>query len=70
MTRYFTWSDIRAEFVAQAGGEEAIAEARRQSQAYIDAYRPAEQRIAQGQDVTVGDEASEPPVIRPEVEAA
>ncbi|GAA2682836.1 hypothetical protein Apa02nite_013200 [Actinoplanes palleronii] len=46
MTGYHKWSDIRAEFVERAGGEEAVAEARRQTQAYIDGYRLAERRKA------------------------
>ncbi|MEV6298228.1 helix-turn-helix transcriptional regulator [Actinoplanes sp. NPDC051861] len=42
------WSDIRAELVAEAGGEHAVAEARRRNQAYIDGYRLAERRTALG----------------------
>lgn len=46
VTGYVKWSDIRAELVDRAGGEEAIAEARHRSQAYIDGYRLAERRKA------------------------
>ncbi|WIN00964.1 helix-turn-helix transcriptional regulator [Actinoplanes oblitus] len=48
MPGYHKWSDIRAEFVEKAGGEEAIAEARRQSQAYVNGYRLAERRKSIG----------------------
>ncbi|WP_157529958.1 hypothetical protein [Microtetraspora niveoalba] len=42
MTGFPKWSDIRADIVADSGGEEAVAEARRRDQAYIDGFRPAE----------------------------
>ncbi len=48
MTGDTKWSDIRAELVERAGGEEAIAAARRQVQAYIDGFRLAERREAAG----------------------
>jgi DNA-binding XRE family transcriptional regulator len=48
MTEYHKWSEIRDEFVAGAGGEDAIAEARKRTQAYVDGYRLAERRKAQG----------------------
>ncbi|WP_430780865.1 helix-turn-helix domain-containing protein [Actinoplanes sp. G11-F43] len=44
MSRFHDWTDVRAEIVAELGGEEKIAEARRQTQAYIDGYRLAERR--------------------------
>lgn len=48
MTDFPKWSDVRAGIVADAGGEEAVAEARRRHQAYIDAYRLTERRTALG----------------------
>ncbi|MFD1541491.1 helix-turn-helix domain-containing protein [Nonomuraea guangzhouensis] len=48
MTNFPKWSDIRADIVADSGGEEAVAEARQHNQAYIDGYRLAERRKAQG----------------------
>ena len=48
MTNFPKWSEVRADVVAQAGGEEAVTEARRRSQAYIDGYRLAERRKALG----------------------
>ncbi|GLW13178.1 hypothetical protein Misp01_83060 [Microtetraspora sp. NBRC 13810] len=44
MTSFPKWSDVRADIVATSGGEEAVAEARRRNQAYIDGYRLAERR--------------------------
>jgi hypothetical protein len=41
MTNYPAWKDVRAGLVADAGGDEAIAEARRRNQAYIDSHRVA-----------------------------
>jgi len=48
MTDFYQWQDIRSEIVAEIGGEEAIAEARKRNQAYIDGYRLAERRKALG----------------------
>ena len=48
MTTFSKWSDIRAEIVANVGGEEAIAEARKHNQAYIDGHRLSERRKAIG----------------------
>ena len=42
MTSFPRWNDVRADIVATSGGEEAVAEARRRNQAYIDGYRLAE----------------------------
>jgi DNA-binding XRE family transcriptional regulator len=44
MTNYPAWKHVRAGLVADAGGEEAVAEARRRNQAYIDGHRLAERR--------------------------
>jgi DNA-binding XRE family transcriptional regulator len=44
MTNFPKWSDIRADIVASSGGEAAVAEARKRTQAYIDSYRLAERR--------------------------
>ncbi|WP_261553545.1 helix-turn-helix domain-containing protein [Frankia tisae] len=44
MTRFPRWNDVRAGLVADAGGEEALTEARRRNQAYIDGRRLAERR--------------------------
>jgi hypothetical protein len=38
------WSDVRADIVAEAGGEEAVAKARKRNQAYIDDHRIADAR--------------------------
>jgi DNA-binding XRE family transcriptional regulator len=48
MTEFPKWSDVRAGIVADAGGEEAVAEARQRNQAYIDGHRLAERRRALG----------------------
>jgi hypothetical protein len=48
MTNFPKWSDVRADIVATSGGEEAVAEARRRNQAYIDGYRLAERRKSLG----------------------
>ncbi|MFG3435722.1 hypothetical protein ACGF0J_00640 [Nonomuraea sp. NPDC047897] len=48
MTSFPKWSDVRAAIVATSGGEEAVAEARRRNQAYIDGYRLAERRKSLG----------------------
>lgn len=48
MTNFPKWSEVRAEVVAAAGGEEAVAEARKRNQAYIDGHRLAERRKAVG----------------------
>ncbi|WP_440069262.1 helix-turn-helix domain-containing protein [Streptosporangium sp. OZ121] len=47
MTNFPKWSDIRADIVADSGGEKAVDEARRRNQAYIDGHRLAERRKAQ-----------------------
>ncbi|WP_322753393.1 helix-turn-helix transcriptional regulator [Frankia sp. Cas3] len=44
MTRFPRWSDVRVGLIADVGGEEALAEARRRNQAYIDGHRLAERR--------------------------
>ncbi|MCM3922365.1 helix-turn-helix domain-containing protein [Frankia sp. AiPs1] len=44
MTRFPRWSDVRADLIADAGGTEALTEARRRNQAYIDGHRLAERR--------------------------
>lgn len=44
MTNFPQWSDVRADIVAEAGGEQAVAEARKHNQAYIDGHRLAECR--------------------------
>jgi len=46
MTNFSKWQDIRGELVAGLGGEEAVTEARRRNQAYIDGHRLAERRKA------------------------
>jgi len=46
MSSFPKWQDVRADVVASAGGEEAIAEARHRNQAYIDGHRLAERRKA------------------------
>jgi DNA-binding XRE family transcriptional regulator len=48
MTEFPAWSDVRAGIVADAGGEAAVAEARKRNQAYIDGYRLAERRKSLG----------------------
>lgn len=48
MTSFPRWQDVRADIVAGAGGEEAVAEARHRNQAYIDGHRLAERRKALG----------------------
>ncbi|MEV0347081.1 hypothetical protein AB0H88_15060 [Nonomuraea sp. NPDC050680] len=47
MTNFPKWNDIRADIVADSGGEEAVTEARHHNQACIDGYRLAERRKAQ-----------------------
>lgn len=46
MTKFLKWSDVRPGLVADSGGEEAVAEARRRNQAYVDGYKLAERRVA------------------------
>ena len=46
MTGHTKWSQVRDQIVAEAGGEESVAEARRATQAYIDGHRLAERRRA------------------------
>jgi hypothetical protein len=41
MTNFPKWSEVRADVVARAGGEEAVTEARRHNQAYVDGHRLA-----------------------------
>jgi DNA-binding XRE family transcriptional regulator len=48
VTSFPRWQDVRADIVAGAGGEEAVAEARHRNQAYIDGHRLAERRKALG----------------------
>lgn len=48
MTKFPRWSDVRPDMVAKAGGEDAVAEARRRNQAYIDGHRLSERRTALG----------------------
>lgn len=48
MTNFPKWSEVRASIVADAGGEQAVAEARKRNQAYIDGHRLAERRTALG----------------------
>ncbi|MCE7082800.1 helix-turn-helix domain-containing protein [Streptomyces sp. ST2-7A] len=48
MKKFPNWSDVRADVVAGAGGEEAVTEARKRNQAHIDGYRLAERRKALG----------------------
>jgi DNA-binding XRE family transcriptional regulator len=48
MTNFPKWSDVRADLVAEAGGEEAVAEARKHNQAYIDGHRLADRRKTLG----------------------
>jgi DNA-binding XRE family transcriptional regulator len=44
MSRFPRWNGVRAGLVADAGGEEALTEARRRNQAYIDGHRLADRR--------------------------
>ncbi|GAA1867796.1 helix-turn-helix transcriptional regulator [Myceligenerans crystallogenes] len=62
MSNYTKWSEMRAEVVKEFG-EEALADARKVNQAYIDAYRLAQRRkelgmtqleVAQEMGVTKG----------------
>ncbi|MFB4305991.1 helix-turn-helix domain-containing protein [Actinomadura sp. GTD37] len=48
MTKFPKWSEVRADVVAAAGGEEGVAEARKRNQSYIDGHRLAERRKALG----------------------
>jgi predicted transcriptional regulator len=48
MTDFPKWRDVRADIVASAGGEQAVAKARKRNQAYIDGHRLAERRTAAG----------------------
>ncbi|TDC21153.1 XRE family transcriptional regulator [Streptomyces sp. 8K308] len=48
MTNFPKWSEVRADVVASAGGEEEVAEARKRNQAYIDGHRLAERRKSLG----------------------
>jgi predicted transcriptional regulator len=48
MTNFPKWSDVRADVVAGAGGEEVVAEARQRNQAYIDGHRLADRRKTLG----------------------
>ncbi|NJQ13547.1 helix-turn-helix domain-containing protein [Streptomyces bohaiensis] len=48
MKKFPKWSDVRADVVAAAGGEEAVAEARKRNQAYIGGHRLAERRKSLG----------------------
>ncbi|WP_034486140.1 hypothetical protein, partial [Actinomadura oligospora] len=44
MTGFEKWGDLRDEAVAEAGGEEAVAEAGKRVQEYIDDHRLAERQ--------------------------
>ncbi|MEU8798791.1 helix-turn-helix transcriptional regulator [Spirillospora sp. NPDC048819] len=44
MTNFPRWSDVRADVVEGAGGEQGVAAARRRNQAYIDGHRLADRR--------------------------
>jgi transcriptional regulator with XRE-family HTH domain len=46
MTDFPKWAEVRAGIIDGAGGEEAIAGARRHNQAYIDGHRLSERRKA------------------------
>ena len=46
MTDFPKWSDVRADLVTDSSGEQAITEARKRNQAYIDGHRLAERRAA------------------------
>ncbi|MBT2228435.1 helix-turn-helix domain-containing protein [Nonomuraea sp. NEAU-A123] len=48
MANFPKWNDFRTDIVANSGGEEAVTEARRHNQAYIDGYRLAKHRKAEG----------------------
>lgn len=48
MTKFPKWSEVRANVVAEAGGEEAVTEARKRNQACIDGHRLSERRKALG----------------------
>ncbi|GAA0968538.1 helix-turn-helix transcriptional regulator [Actinocorallia libanotica] len=48
MTNFPKWSDVRAGIVTEAGGEQAVTEARKRNQAYIDGHRLAERRASLG----------------------
>lgn len=48
MREFPKWSDVRDGIVAVAGGEAAVADARRRQQTYVDAYGPAERPTALG----------------------
>jgi DNA-binding XRE family transcriptional regulator len=48
MSSYVRWSDIRAEHVARAGGEEAVAAGKRELLAQVTGHRLAELRKSLG----------------------
>ncbi|QNP63153.1 helix-turn-helix domain-containing protein [Streptomyces genisteinicus] len=48
MTGYSRWKDVRAEHVERAGGEEAVAEGKRQLLAEVLGHRLAEIRASRG----------------------
>lgn len=48
MTGYSRWQDIRAEYVERAGGEEAVAEGKRELLAEVLGHRLAEIRRSRG----------------------
>ena len=48
MSNFPKWQDVRGDIVAEAGGEEALTQARHRNQAYIDGHRLAERRKAMG----------------------
>ncbi|MFD0856921.1 helix-turn-helix domain-containing protein [Actinomadura adrarensis] len=52
MTSSPKWNEVRSDIVATAGGEGAVAEARKRNQAYIEGRRLAERRKAVGPSQT------------------
>lgn len=52
MSTFHKWSDIRPGIVESLGGEEALEDARQQTQAYVDGYRLAERRRSLGMTQT------------------
>ena len=48
MSTFHRWSEVRPEIVESLGGEAALDDARRHTQAYIDGYRLAERRRSLG----------------------
>ena len=48
MSNFPKWSDVRAGIVADAGGEQVVAEASKRNQAYIDGHRLADRCSTRG----------------------